>query len=188
MIHEAALEIIKRNEGCELEAYRDVVGVLTIGYGHTGPDVVAGKRITQEQADALLAYDIRTFEDGVRAASAPCPENQIGAMVSLAYNIGLGAFRGSTVLRRHNSQDFRGAADAFLMWNKAGGRELTGLTRRRHEERALYLSAPPKPTYDRYLIAKALQTALLPVEPKLVVDGQWGNLSRMAYEKFNRGE
>ena len=186
MICDAALEIIKRNEGCVLHTYLCPAGVPTIGYGHTGPDVKPGMEINQAFADALLVRDIQAFEDGVRAAVAPCTENQIGAMVSLAYNIGLTAFRRSTVLRKHNSQSFREAADAFLMWNQAAGREMTGLTRRRHEERALYLSLSPsgvKPTYDRYRVAKAMQVAL-----GVTADGIWGPVSRAAYDKFNQGE
>lgn len=190
MICDAALEIIKRNEGCVLHTYLDVVGVPTIGYGLTGPEASPGRVITQAQADAFLVKAIEEFEGVVREVvrDGAATENQIGAMVSLAYNIGASAFRRSTVLRRHNERSYHTAADAFLMWNKAGGRELSGLTRRRHEERALYLSnvpavsTTPAPTYDRYKIAKAIQVAL-----GVTADGIWGPVSRAAYEKFNRG-
>lgn len=133
-----ALDLIKRNEGCRLIAYRDVVGIWTIGYGHTPAH--AGQRITQAEADALFKADIDKFADGVDAlVSDDTGDNQFGAMVSLAYNIGLHAFKGSSVLRHHNRGEFQAAADAFRMWNKAGGQVVKGLARRREEERELYM-------------------------------------------------
>lgn len=142
-VNQATIDLIKRNEGCELRAYRDSVGVLTIGYGHTGPGVTDGLEITQERAEGLLRADLALFEKGVDDAideNADTTDNQFGAMVSLAYNVGLGNFRKSTVIREHNAGNHAGAADAFLMWDKAGGQVLTGLVRRRHEERQLYLT------------------------------------------------
>lgn len=140
-VNQATIDLIKRNEGCVLHAYRDSVGVLTIGYGHTG-DVYPGQVITQAQAEALLRQDLQTFENGVDdvLADIDTSDNQFGAMVSLAYNVGLGNFKHSTVLRLHNAGDYSGAADAFRMWNRAGGIVLQGLTRRREEERTLYLT------------------------------------------------
>lgn len=141
-VNQATIDLIKRNEGCELTAYRDSVGVLTIGYGHTGDDVTEGLRITQQQAEALLRQDLEKFQDGVDdLVTGDASDNQFGAMVSLAFNIGLGNFRTSSVLRNHNAGDHQATADAFLLWNKAGGHVLPGLDRRRHEERALYLTA-----------------------------------------------
>ena len=140
-INAAGLEIIKRNEGCELTAYRDVVGVWTIGYGDTGPDVHRGLTITQEEAEQRLVDRLtREFEPGVLAAigGAPTTDNQFSAMVSLAYNIGVGAFAGSTVARKHTEGDHQAAAEAFALWNKSGGRVLCGLVRRREEEADLY--------------------------------------------------
>ena len=138
-INEAALEIIKRNEGCRLTAYRDVVGIPTIGYGHI-EGVFMGMAITQEEADQLLREDVSKFERGVESKIETATENQFSAMVSLSYNIGLGGFGRSTVLRKHNEEDYEAAADAFLMWNKSGGKVYKGLVRRRGEERDLYLS------------------------------------------------
>lgn len=151
----AGLELIKRNEGCRLTAYRDVVNVLTIGWGHTGPDVYEGMTITQAQADQMLVDRLsREFEPGVLAAigNAETTENQFSAMVSLAYNIGVGrlddpktpqneasGFKGSTVARMHRAGNYTAAANAFLLWNKAGGKIFAGLTRRRQEEADLYL-------------------------------------------------
>lgn len=138
----AALGIIKRNEGLRLDAYQDVVGVWTIGYGDTGPAVRPGLRITAEDAEQRLRDRLaREFEPGVQAAigRVPTTENQFGAMVSLAYNIGVGAFKYSTVARMHKAGRHQAAADAFAAWNKAGGKVFAGLTRRRQEEADLYL-------------------------------------------------
>jgi lysozyme len=144
-INEAGLALIKRNEGCRLKTYLDSVSIPTIGYGHTGPEVHLGLVISQERADELLRQDLSKFEEGVIDAlfdgvESPASDNQYAAMICLAYNIGLGNFAKSSVLRLHKQDRFALAADAFLMWNKAGGKVLAGLTRRRGEERALYLT------------------------------------------------
>lgn len=141
-VNNATLGIIKRNEGCELKTYKDSVGVLTIGYGHTGPDVKTEQIITQDRAEELLREDVERFKVGVEllVATTPTTNNQFGAMISLAYNVGLGAFKRSTVYHAHHTGNYAAAADAFLLWDRAGGRVLTGLVRRRHEERMLYLT------------------------------------------------
>lgn|SRR5574340_285089 len=141
-VSQAVLDEIERNEGCVLHAYRDCVGVLTIGYGHTGDDVYPGRVITQDEAQALLQQDLQKFEDGVDGllGDVEASDNEFGAMVSLAYNIGLGNFGHSSVLRLHKARRFDEAADAFLLWNKAGGRVSAGLSRRRAEERRIYLT------------------------------------------------
>jgi lysozyme len=132
-------------EGLRLNAYQDSVGVWTIGYGHTGPDVTPGQTITNAQADALLAADLGKFEAGITRAvgGAATTQGQFDAMVSLSYNIGLGNFGQSTVLREHLQGAYQQAADAFLLWNKAGGQVLPGLVTRRQGERAVYLSDTP---------------------------------------------
>jgi lysozyme len=89
------LEHIKRWEGLRLESYLDVGGILTIGYGHTGPDVVEGQRITKAKADALLRADLRVAMQAVSSlVKVPLTENQGGALVSFVFNVGVGAFRG----------------------------------------------------------------------------------------------
>lgn len=140
-INAAGLDIIKMFEGCRLRAYQDVVSVWTVGFGHTGPDVHPGLVITQARADELLRQDLKKFEEGVvdLLVDAPARDNQYAAMVCLAYNIGLGAFGKSSVLRFHKARQYGAAANAFWRFNKAGGRVLAGLVRRREEERALYL-------------------------------------------------
>jgi len=150
-ISRAGLELIKRWEGCELKAYKDSVGVWTIGYGLTSAagivPVKEGMVITQQQADDYLARALGQYESAVvRAIKRPPTQAQFDAMVSLCYNIGTGAFAGSTLVRRFNAGDIAGAADAFLMWNKAGDKELKGLTNRRKDERAFFLRASPAAT------------------------------------------
>ena len=141
VVNQATIDLIKRFEGCRLDAYQDVVGVWTIGYGHTGGFFAeSGMTITQEQADALLVEDIGKFAEGVGAlvGTISTSDNEFGAMVSLAYNIGLGNFSHSHVLTYHREGDFTSAAMAFLMWNKAGGRVFPGLVTRRKAESTLY--------------------------------------------------
>lgn len=140
-LNEAGLSLIKQFEGLKLEAYQDVVGIWTIGYGHTGPDVAKGMVITTADAEILLAKDIEKFEIGVRKlVSNACTSNQFSALVCFSFNVGLGALGKSTLLKKLVAGDISGAADEFLKWNKAGGKEVAGLTRRRVAERQLFLS------------------------------------------------
>ena len=139
----AGLALIKHYEGLRLIAYADVVGVLTIGYGHTGADVTPGLVITQTQADQLLADDLARFESGVSGlALVPLNANQFSALVSFSYNLGLGNLRQSTLLRELNGGDYTAAANQFPRWDRAGGRELPGLLKRRQAEQALFLTPP----------------------------------------------
>ena len=138
------IELIKRFEGLELQAYQDVAGIWTIGYGHTGPEVGPGMVITEGQAEQLLIEDLERFERGVSSAvQAPITQTQFDALVSLAYNIGVAGFSRSTAVKRLNKGDFEGAAEAITWWNKAtiNGRKqpVAGLTRRRAAEAALFL-------------------------------------------------
>lgn len=141
-INAAGLDIIKRSEGLRLVGYLCPAKIPTIGYGHTGPDVFVGKRITQEEADALLSNDLARFERGVTDAleGVPTTHNQFSAFVSLAYNIGLGAFRKSTALRRHKEGKRLQAAAAIMLWVRGGGKVLGGLVTRRRREASLYLA------------------------------------------------
>jgi len=144
-INEDGIIIVKSFEGLRLQAYQDSVGIWTIGYGHTSmagpPDVNPGMVITEAQADQILRRDLDLFEAGVtRGIAIATNSDQFSAMVSFAFNVGLSAFRDSTLLRKHNAGDFAGAANEFLRWVYAGGQFLPGLERRRKAERALYLS------------------------------------------------
>lgn len=128
---------IKAWEGCRLTAYRCPAGVMTIGYGHTGADVFPGKRITQAEADALFEADIKKFADGVSAKlrGARINNNQFDALVSLAYNIGIGAFQKSTLFKKvmADPADPTIRAD-FAKWVRGGGKVLPGLVKRRTAE------------------------------------------------------
>ncbi|MBX9297603.1 lysozyme [Chromobacterium vaccinii] len=135
----AGINLIKQFEGVRLQAYQDAVGVWTIGYGHTGPEVKAGIRISQQQAEQLLATDLEKFETGVgKAVTVPLNANQFSALVSFSYNLGLGNLQSSTLLRLLNKGDYTGAAGQFPLWNKAGGNVLPGLSRRRLAEQTLF--------------------------------------------------
>lgn len=147
-INATGLRVIKHFEGLRTTAYRDPVGIWTIGYGHTSmagpPPVVPGMVITPAEAEAILQQDLDIFENGVtNALTTATNSDQFSAMVSFAYNVGLTAFRNSTLLRKHNARDFAGAADEFLRWVYAEGQVLPGLVRRRQAERALYLGQDP---------------------------------------------
>jgi GH24 family phage-related lysozyme (muramidase) len=136
-----AIALMHAFEGCRLWAYRCPAGIWTIGWGDTGPHVRAGLVWTQEQADAAFTARIeREFAPGVAKAigDAPTTPAQFGAMVALAYNIGVKAFIRSSVARRHKAGNHVGAAAAFALWNKANGKVLAGLVRRRTAEAALY--------------------------------------------------
>lgn len=137
-------QVLKYFEQCRLEAYWDAHGkVWTIGWGHTGPDVYEGLIITQARADQLLHERLaEEFVPGVLGViTRSMTQGQFDAMVDLAYNIGVGAFRGSTLVRKFNVGDVAGAADEFARWNRSGGKVLLGLRRRRAANRALFLGA-----------------------------------------------
>ena len=137
---ENGIKLMHYFEALRLEAYLCPAGVLTIGYGHTGPDVYKGMVITKERADELFSRRLeKEFEPGAGAKLRRLPtQNQFDAMVSLAYNIGVGNFQRSTLLILFNRADFLGASSQFMAWTKAAGKELLGLKRRRHAERMVF--------------------------------------------------
>lgn len=138
------LAILRYFESCRLESYWDADGkVWTIGWGDTGPDVVQGLRITQAEADQRLQRRLaHEFVPGVlNALTRPATQAQLDAMVDLAYNIGVSAFQGSTLVRLFNAGDQASAAEQFPRWNKSGGKVLLGLRRRRAADRARFLGA-----------------------------------------------
>ena len=137
-ISKAGLDLIKRFEGCVLTAYLDVIGMHTIGYGHTG-GVKIGDKITQEQADKLLENDVLVRVNAVNnALRRPVTQGQFDALVSFTYNVGVGNFQRSTLLKMINRGEAADASPQFLLWNKAGGKVFAGLTRRREAEKAMY--------------------------------------------------
>jgi lysozyme len=145
-INQAGLDLIKKSEGFIEMAYSDPGGVLTIGFGHTGPDVVEGMIITPEQAEQLLRGDLQEAENTVSSlVTVPLNENEFSALVSFVFNVGAGNFEESVLLQLLNQANYLGAADEFLVWNKDNGEELPGLTERRERERELFLTPPVAP-------------------------------------------
>ena len=143
--HRKAVEIIKEFEGLRLGAYLDSVGVPTIGWGTThytdGSPVQLGQTISAERAEELLAHDMHKFEEGIKKHVAiELNDNQDAALISFCYNLGLGAFYHSSLLRKINHHDIQEAADELPKWCHAGGHVVGGLVRRRELERQLYLS------------------------------------------------
>ena len=146
-ISSKGLELIKEFEGLSLKPYLDVVNIPTIGWGNTfyedGTKVtLKDQPVTKERANELLEVIAnRDFADKIfPSIKVKVTQNQFDAMVSLAYNIGAGSFLKSTLLKKVNAGDFIGASNEFLRWNKAGGKELLGLTKRREREKQLFLS------------------------------------------------
>jgi len=140
-ISERGKDLIKLFEGCRLKAYDDGVGVWTIGYGHT-VGVKPGDEITQEQADEWFSEESEQFSNKVQVlVLVEVNQNQFDALVSLAYNIGVGALSRSTLLRKLNAGDYQGAAEQFDVWNRGGGKVMIGLVRRREQERKLFEEA-----------------------------------------------
>ncbi|EOQ73200.1 lysozyme [Acinetobacter lactucae] len=133
-------------EGLRLKAYDDGTGVWSIGYGTTrypnGSSVQKGDTCTLEQAKAYMQHDLKIFERAVNSAvKVPLKQTQFDALVSLTYNIGVGAFKKSTLLKKLNSGDYKGAANQFDVWVNAGGKRLAGLVRRRAVEKQLFLAS-----------------------------------------------
>ena len=154
----AGLSLIRQAEGLRLRAYLCPAGVWTIGYGTTvypdGRKVQRGDACTVEQAVEYLANDLQKFERAVaEMVRVPLTENQFASLVSLAYNVGAQALRGSTLLRLLNGGDYAGAANQFPRWNRGGGRVLPGLVKRRAAERDLFLSADSAPQHAVGLLA-----------------------------------
>jgi GH24 family phage-related lysozyme (muramidase) len=145
-VNKATLDLIKQFEGCKLTAYQDIVGVWTIGYGTTAMADVGivpakGMTITQDRAEDLLRMGVDKFASTVDAMiTTKVNQNERGACVCLAYNIGPNAFSKSTVLRELNVGHKDKAAAAFRMWNKAGGEVIKGLVNRREAEIKLFLT------------------------------------------------
>jgi GH24 family phage-related lysozyme (muramidase) len=137
------IAFIKGFEQCRLHAYMPTPNDKpTIGWGTTGSDIVMGLSWSQEQCDDRFAADLSRFAQGVsRLLTGATSQNQFDGMLSLAYNIGLGNFGPSTLLRLHNSGDFGGVPAEFLRWNHQAGQVLPGLTRRRQGEADIYRGA-----------------------------------------------
>ena len=144
-ISPSGIDLICNFEGKRLTAYDDGVGVWTIGFGTTvypnGIKVMKGDTCTEAQAKTYMAHDLKKFEATVnKAVTVQLNQNQFDALLSLAYNIGASAFSQSTLVKKLNANDIRGAADQFDVWVNAGGKRMQGLVNRRAKEKALFLS------------------------------------------------
>ncbi|MCT8345156.1 MULTISPECIES: lysozyme [Photorhabdus] len=139
-ISEHGLAELKIYEGCSLTAYLCPARVWTIGYGHTH-GVKPGDAITERQAEQFLLDDLApvyiTLENSVKV---PLTQGQFDALCSFIFNCGASAFVRSTLLKKLNAGDYKGAANQFMEWNKAGGRVLPGLDARRASEKTMFLS------------------------------------------------
>ena len=138
------IDLICGFEGLRLKAYDDGVGVWTIGFGTTvypnGIRVKKGDTCTEAQAKAYMVYDLKKFESAVNnAVTVPLNQNQFDALVSLTYNIGPSAFSKSTLVKKLNAGDIRGAAEQFDVWVNAGGKRMQGLVNRRAKEKEVFL-------------------------------------------------
>ncbi|WP_241172778.1 lysozyme [Serratia marcescens] len=133
-----AAVLIPSLEGLEYKPYRDVAGVLTVCYGHTGADIIPGKAYTEAECKAMLDKDLVPFARSVeRSVKVPASEYQKAALISFSYNVGIKAFESSTLLKKLNAGDSSGACDEMKRWNKAGGKVWKGLVNRREVEREI---------------------------------------------------
>jgi lysozyme len=160
-VNAETLEHLKRWEGLRLEAYRDVGGVPTVGWGHTGLDVVVGKKISKGEAEALLRLDLKRAEDAVSSlVKVDLTDNQFGALVSFVFNVGVGAFRKSTLLKKLNAGDYAAVPAELMRWNKVGTKQVEGLTNRRAGEVALWNKDPGKSLLKSRTIAGAAASSV----------------------------
>ncbi|HIE1448111.1 TPA: lysozyme [Serratia marcescens] len=133
-----AAVLIPTLEGVEYNPYHDVVGVLTVCYGHTGADIIPTKIYTPAECKTMLDKDLVPFSRSVeRSVKVPASEYQKAALISFSYNVGVKAFESSTLLKKLNAGDSSGACDEMRRWNKAGGKVWKGLINRREVEREI---------------------------------------------------
>lgn len=133
-----AAVLIPSLEGVEYKPYRDVVGVLTVCYGHTGADIIPTKTYTSAECKTLLDKDLVPFARSVeRSVKVAASEYQKASLISFSYNVGVKAFESSTLLKKLNAGDGAGACDEMRRWNKAGGKVWKGLINRREVEREI---------------------------------------------------
>lgn len=186
-ITERGIALIKSYEKCKLKAYLCPAGVWTIGWGHTGTEVHEGLVWTQAQADLTFQADLQFFDTIVAAECPDATPLQHDAMVALCYNIGPGwkgnkgprdrdGFRQSSVRRLHLAGKYAEAAQAFALWNKAGGKVSNGLVRRRAEEAALYAEGAPVADARGYVEMEDAPTAEgeRPLKASRAITGQVG--------------
>lgn len=142
-INEAGLTLLRTFEGLALEPYRCPAGRWTIGYGHT-ETARPGQRLTADQAELLLRRDLTVFERAIAAlVHVPLNDNQFGALVCFAFNVGVSAVSRSSLLKKLNAGDYASVPGELMRWCKVSGIELDGLKRRRHAEGALWKTVDP---------------------------------------------
>ena len=132
-----AISTVTFYESTVQRTYRDPIGIVTACTGHTGPELQMGQTFTREQCDDMLAKDLLEHAEALDCIKTPMADGQKAAFLSFAFNVGNGAFCGSTLARKANAGDMRGACAELSRWTLAGGRELAGLVKRRAAERAL---------------------------------------------------
>ncbi len=136
--NQAGVDLIKKFEGLRTQAYKDAVGIWTIGYGHI-ENVQGGQSISEAEAEAFLRSDMKNAERGVeRSVKVALNDNQFAALVAFTFNLGTGALASSTLVRKLNNGDYAGVPEQLNRWVKAGGRTLAGLVKRRKAEGALW--------------------------------------------------
>lgn len=139
-VGEKGLALIKESEGLRLKAYKCPAGVLSVGYGHTGKDVVAGMEISESRAVALLKQDLRVAETYLNSLCINFSQNQFDSLASWIYNLGVGSFSKSTLRKKIVAKaDDEAITDEIVKWVNAGGKPLIGLKRRRVKEANLFL-------------------------------------------------
>lgn len=141
-VSQTGLDLIKHFEGLSLKAYKCPAGVWTIGYGTTGvPEARLGVVISAARAEELLAIDVDKFsrQVWVLVSDVVINQHQMDALIAFAYNVGIGAFKTSTLLKKLLQKDYTGVSKEFLRWTKANGKELPGLVKRRRAESLLFL-------------------------------------------------
>ena len=185
----AGRKAIAAHEGVRLVAYPDPATKgepFTIGCGHTSaagpPKVYKGMTITAQECDEILSRDLATFERAVlNAVKVPLNQNQFDALVSFTFNVGAGNLQKSTLLRKLNAKDYKGAADQFTVWNKAAGKVMNGLVKRRADERALFLKPAPATVSEPEIVQPpATITKDEPIKPP----GFWSSLLVMILSAF----
>ena len=129
--------LVQKYEGTVLRSYHDPVGIVTACTGHTGPELKMGQAYTRQQCEEMLYKDLAKHADALACVSQPLTDGQRAAFVSFAFNVGEGAFCGSTLVRKANAGDLGGACAELSRWTYAGGKQLPGLVKRRAAERHL---------------------------------------------------